>query len=118
MLKQKAKDNHESEHVAARLPRDQMKQIDELIQAGAFLNRADFLREAVRRTLETTVIITERKLPLKQVKATVLAYLEDHPVVYASDIALAKGIDFHLVMEAMQQLKDEGTLEETEGQRI
>lgn len=105
--------NHrESEQVSTRLGPAEIRQVEKLVEAGFYMNEADFVRSAVREKLAGMEIHTVRKVPVAKAKKEILKYLKGHRVAYPSDIALALGLDLETTMAAVRELWEKGKVEE------
>lgn len=101
----------EGEHVGARVTLQEMKKLDALVEAGAFLNRSDAVRTAIREMLRGLKVIPEKNISLEQAKKDIINYLEKNSQAYPSDIADALEMDYDLVLQALQELKKSGDAE-------
>lgn len=108
-LKHKPEETHE--HLGTRVTRTEAKKLDALIEAGAFLNRADAVRTAIRQMVSGVTILRKRKIPLAQARREILSYLEQHDQAYASDIANTLELDYDLVLRVLQGLRESGEAE-------
>ena len=108
-LRPKPEEVHE--HVGTRITRTEAKKLDALVEAGAFLNRADAVRTAIRQMVSGVTILQERKIPLAQARREILSYLDQHDQAYASDIADALELDYDLVLRVLQYLRKSGEAE-------
>ena len=104
--------HRESEQISTRLSPSEIVQIERFVEAGFYMNEADFVRCAVREKLAGMEIHTVRKMPLARAKQEILKYLKSHEVAYPSDIALELGLDLETTMSAIRELWEKGKLEE------
>jgi len=102
----------EHELVSTRLSHVDVEQVDRLVGEGIFLNRADFLRQAVREKLSVIEMVKVRDVGFKEAKKEVLQYLEKHQVAYPSDIAMDLGLEIMAVMRAVKDLLEGEEVEE------
>lgn len=102
----------ESDHISTRLSPQEIQRIDSLIEAGLFLNRADFLRTAARKALEENEILALRDVDIKQAEREILNYLKKHGTAYPSDIADALRLDMSVVIQAVKNLWESEQIEE------
>lgn len=62
--------NHKTEYnnisINIRLPHEQLNIIDELADQGRYLNRSDFIREAIRNQLNNMNILTVEDIRVKK----------------------------------------------------
>jgi len=101
-----------NELASTRLPRQEASEIDQLVRGGLFLNRADFVRSAIREKLESMRVVNVREdVQSAQVKQEVLEYISQNEKAFASDIAEALSLDLDLVFTAQSELKKEGKVE-------
>lgn len=98
----------------ANLPRNEIDQINKLVEAGLYLNPSDFIREAVREKLATIKVIEYRDIDYETAKKEVAGYFELKREAYASDASTNLQLDYELVCKIMDELKKEGKLEITE----
>lgn len=105
-LKSREEEGHE--HVGTRLTLTEARKLDELVAAGAFLNRADAVRTAIRQMITAVTVVQERKIPLPQAKREILSYLDQHDQAYASDIATDLALDYDLVLRVLRDLRKSG----------
>ena len=107
----RAKPEEEHEHVGTRITRTAAEKLDALVAAGAFLNRADAVRTAIRQMISGVTILKERKIPFGQARKEIVAYLDQHDQAYASDIANALELDYDLVLRVIRELRESGEAE-------
>jgi Arc/MetJ-type ribon-helix-helix transcriptional regulator len=79
--------------VGAKLPRNEIDQINKLVESGFYLNSSDFIREAVRE---------------------VAGYFQMKGEAYASDASTDLQLDYELVCKIMDDLEKEGKMETIE----
>jgi Arc/MetJ-type ribon-helix-helix transcriptional regulator len=101
----------EHELFSTRLSQEEAQKIDELVEAGVFLNRADFLRQAAREKLSSIRVMKLRTVGKEQARQEVFSYLEEHGKAYASDIADALALDIDIVFSILHELKSVGKVE-------
>ena len=102
----------ESEHISTRLSPKEIRKIDSLVEAGLFLNRADFLRTAARKALEEGEILMVRDIDVKSAKKEILKYLKEYGTAYPSEIANALQLDMKTVVQAVKELWETKAVEE------
>ena len=100
--------------VGAKLTRNEIEQINKLVEAGLYLNPSDFIRDAVREKLAAIKVIEYRDVDYDASKKEVAGYFELKHEAYASDASLDLQFDYELVCTIMDDLKKEGKLEITE----
>lgn len=100
--------------VGAKLTRNEIDQINKLVEAGLYLNPSDFIRDAVREKLASIKVIEHRDVDHDTAKKEVAGYFELKREAYASDASTDLQLDYELVCKIMDDLKKEGKLEITE----
>jgi Arc/MetJ-type ribon-helix-helix transcriptional regulator len=99
--------------VGAKLTRNEIGQINRLVEAGLYLNPSDFIREAVREKLATIKVIEYRDVDYEAAKKEVAGYFQMKGVAYASDASMDLQLDYELVCKIMDDLEKEGCMEVT-----
>lgn len=102
----------ESEHISTRLSPKEIQKIDSFVEAGLFLNRADFLRTAARKALEEEEILLIRDVDVDKAKKEIIGYLKKHGTAYPSEIADALRLDMKTVIQAVKDLWNTHAIEE------
>ena len=97
--------------VGAKLTRNEINQINKLIEAGFYLNPSDFIREAVREKLAAIKVIEYRDVDYKTAKKEVAGYFQMKGEAYASDASTDLQLDYELVCNIMDDLEKEGKME-------
>ena len=97
--------------VGAKLTRNEIDQINKLIEAGFYLNPSDFIREAVREKLAAIKVIEYRDVDYKTAKKEVAGYFQMKGEAYASDASTDLQLDYELVCNIMDDLEKEGKME-------
>jgi Arc/MetJ-type ribon-helix-helix transcriptional regulator len=97
--------------VGAKLTRNEIGQINKLVEAGLYLNPSDFIREAVREKLAAIKVIEYRDVDYENAKKEVAGYFKMKGEAYASDASLALELDYELVCKIMDDLEKEGQME-------
>ena len=100
--------------VGAKLTRNEIDQINRLVEAGLYLNPSDFIRDAVREKLATIKVIEYRDVDYETAKKEVAGYFQMKGEAYASDASTDLQLDYELVCKIMDELEKEGRLEVTE----
>lgn len=100
--------------VGAKLTRNEIDQINKLIEAGLYLNPSDFIREAVREKLASIKVIEYRDVDYETAKKEVAGYFEMKGEAYASDASIDLQLDYELVCDIMDDLEKEGKMENVE----
>lgn len=98
-------------HVGTRLTEKEARRLDELVEAGAFMNRADAVRTAIRQMISAIRVVEARRISLPAAKKEVLTYLESHDQAYASDISNDLELDYDLVLQVLKELRKSGEAE-------
>jgi Arc/MetJ-type ribon-helix-helix transcriptional regulator len=99
--------------VGAKLTRNEIGQINRLVEAGLYLNPSDFIREAVREKLATIKVIEYRDVDYETAKKEVAGYFQMKGEAYASDASMDLQLDYELVCKIMEDLEKEGRMEVT-----
>lgn len=100
-----------SKVVGAKLTRNEISQINKLVQAGLYLNPSDFIREAVREKLAAIKVIEYRDVDYETAKKEVAGYFKMKGEAYASDASQDLELDYELVCKIMDDLEKEGQME-------
>src|SRR5512136_3145112 len=100
--------------VGAKLTRNEIAQINKLVEAGLYLNPSDFIREAVREKLASIKVIEYRDVDYETAKKEVAGYFEMKGEAYASDASTDLQLDYQLVCDIMEDLEKEGKMESIE----
>ncbi len=88
------------------------RHIRELIEAGAYLNESDFVRDAIRHRLSEIKVIKCRDVDYETAKKEILGYYRSQGEAYPDEAAEDLSLDFDLVMKATEELQKEGRLVE------
>jgi len=100
--------------VGAKLTRNEIGQINKLVEAGLYLNPSDFIRDAVREKLNAIKVIEYRDVDYETAKKEVAGYFQMKGEAYASDASTDLQLDYELVCRIMDDLETEGKMEITE----
>jgi Arc/MetJ-type ribon-helix-helix transcriptional regulator len=100
--------------VGAKLTRNEIGQINRLVEAGIYLNPSDFIRDAVREKLAAIKVIEYRDLDYDTAKKEVAGYFKMKGEAYASDASTDLQLDYELVCKIMDDLEMEGNMETIE----
>jgi Arc/MetJ-type ribon-helix-helix transcriptional regulator len=100
--------------VGARLTRNEIGQINTLVEAGLYLNPSDFIRDAVREKLAAIKVIEYHDVDYKTAKKEVAGYFQMKGEAYASDASTDLQLDYELVCKIMDDLEKEGKMETIE----
>ena len=96
--------------MGTKLTRNEIDQINRLIDAGMYLNSSDFIREAVREKLAAIKVIEYRDVDFETAKKEVSGYFRMKGEAYASDASSDLELDYDLVCRIMDELEKEGKL--------
>src|SRR5512136_1892244 len=99
--------------VGAKLTRNEIDQINKLVEAGLYLNPSDFIRDAVREKLAAIKVIEYHDVDYETAKKEVAGYFEMKGEAYASDASTDLQLDYQLVCDIMEDLEKEGKMEST-----
>ena len=102
----------ESKTLATKLTPVEVKEINNLVKAGLYLNGADFLREAVREKLKAINIIKYKDIDYDTAKKEVLGYYKKYNKAFMSDVSDDLELDIELVVNITDELIKEGRLKE------
>ena len=97
--------------VGAKLTRNEIGQINKLVEAGFYLNPSDFIREAVREKLSAIKVIEYRDVDYETAKKEVAGYFKMKGEAYASEASTDLELDYELVCKIMDDLEKEGQME-------
>ena len=111
LTKEKIRDN---KSISTKLPLLEQEEINNLVEAGAFLSVSDFVREAIREKLDSYKIINIRDVDYKTAKKEVLGYYKIHKEAYISDVSNDLELDLELVANISNELIKEGRLGDAE----
>ncbi|MFZ2470453.1 MAG: ribbon-helix-helix domain-containing protein [Methanothrix sp.] len=100
--------------VGAKLTRNEIGQINRLVEAGIYLNPSDFIRDAVREKLAAIKVIECRDVDYDTAKKEVAGYFKMKGEAYASDASTDLQLDYELVCKIMDDLEMEGNMETIE----
>jgi Arc/MetJ-type ribon-helix-helix transcriptional regulator len=98
--------------IGAKITPVQSRQIRELIEAGAFINESDFVRDAIRHRLTEIKVIKCRDIDYDTARKEVEGYFKRRKEAFPDEAAEDLELDFDLVMRITQELRKDGTLEE------
>ena len=97
--------------VGAKLTRNEILQINGLVDAGLYLNPSDFIRDAVREKLAAIKVIEYHDVDYETAKKEVAGYFQMKGEAYASDASTDLQLDYELVCKIMDDLEKEGKME-------
>jgi Arc/MetJ-type ribon-helix-helix transcriptional regulator len=97
--------------VGTKLTRNEIDQINKLVESGLYLNPSDFVREAVREKLAAIKVIEYRDVDYETAKKEVAGYFQMKGEAYASDASTDLQLDYDLVNKIMDELEKEGKIE-------
>ena len=102
---------HGGDHVGARISRQEVEKLDALVDAGAFLNRSDAVRTAIRNMVSEVRMMKVRQISIQEAKEEIRKYLKEREQAYPSDMADALELDYDLVVKALRELRKSGEVE-------
>jgi len=91
--------------------RDQISQLNPLIDAAIHLNSSNFIREAVSERSVSVKVIEYRDVGFEAAKKEVTSYFKMKGEAWASDASSDLQIDYDIVCRIMDELEREGKLE-------
>ena len=97
--------------VGSKLTRNEISQINKLVEAGLYLNSSDFIRDAVREKLAAIKVIEYLDVDYETAKKEVAGYFQMKGEAYASDASTDLQLDYELVCKIMDDLEKEGKME-------
>jgi Arc/MetJ-type ribon-helix-helix transcriptional regulator len=98
--------------IGAKITPVQARQIRALIEAGAFINESDFVRDAIRHRLTEIKVIKCRDIDYDTARKEVAGYFKHRGEAFPDEAAEDLELDFDLVMRITEELRKDGTLEE------
>ncbi|MCL2115500.1 MAG: ribbon-helix-helix domain-containing protein [Methanobrevibacter sp.] len=98
--------------LSTKLTPNEVQEIDNLVNAGLYLNSSDFLREAVRERLKAIKIIKLRDIDYDTAKKEILGYYKKYNKAFMSDVADDLELDIELVVNITDELIKEGRIKE------
>ena len=98
--------------IGAKIAPEQVAQIQELIEAGLYLDEFDFVRDAIRHSLSEIKVIKCRDVDFQTAKKEILGYYKARGEAYTDEAARDLELDFDLVMKTTGVLRREGRLVE------
>ena len=97
--------------VASKVSGMELEQIQSLVNAGAYLNTSDFVRQAVRDKLAAIKVIKYQDVDYETAKKEIMGYFQERNEAYPSEIEEDLQLDYSLVCQIIKELKREGRLE-------
>ena len=94
-----------------RLPLKQEQEIGALVEAGVYLSKGEFIREAIRDKLQSLEVLELRNVDYPQAKKEILDFITKNPGAWTSDIADRLRLDLDLVLAVLKDLRAEGKVE-------
>ena len=98
--------------IGAKIAPAEAKQIQELIEAGVYLNQSDFVRDAIRRRLSEIKVVKCRNVDYEIAKKEILGYYRSRGEAYPDEAAEDLALDSDVVIKATEELQKEGRLVE------
>ena len=97
--------------IGSKITHSELAQIQDLINAGVYLNASDFVREAIRDKLTAIKVIKCRDVDYETAKREIIGYFQRNHEAYPDEISQDLELDFDLVRQITSELKKEGRLE-------
>lgn len=97
--------------IGSKITQSELMQIQDLINAGIYLNASDFVREAIRDKLTAMKVIKCRDVDYETAKKEIIGYFQRNHEAYPDEISQDLELDFDLVRQITSELKKEGRLE-------
>jgi len=97
--------------VGAKITHYEKAQIQELVNAGIYLNFSDFFREAIRAKLAEVKVVKCRDIDYETAKKEIIGYFQRSGEAYSDEIAQDLELDFELVRQIEAELRREGRIE-------
>lgn len=97
--------------VASKVSGIELEQIQNLVNAGVYLNTSDFVRQAVRDKLSAIKVIKYRDVDYETAKKEIMGYFQDRREAYPSEIEEDLQLDYSMVCQIIKELRREGRLE-------
>ena len=82
--------------MGTKLTRNEIDQINRLIDAGIYLNNSDFICEAVREKLAAIKVVEYRDVDFETAKKEVAGYIKIKGEAYASDASTDLELDYEI----------------------
>ena len=90
--------------VGTKLPLKELEEINNLVNAGIFLNSADFVRQAIRDKLESIKFVELKDIDYNTAKKEVLGYYQDNETAYISEVAEKLELDLETLSKIINEL--------------
>jgi Arc/MetJ-type ribon-helix-helix transcriptional regulator len=113
MITAEEKEIKTNKNIGTKLTPIEYQEINDLVNAGLFLDRSNFLREAIKDKLKSIKVIKLREVDYETAKKEVLGYYQSYNGVYMSEVAENLELDIELVINITNELIREGRVEET-----
>lgn len=97
--------------MASKVSGMELEQIQSLVNAGAYLNTSDFVRQAVRDKLAAIKVIKYRDVDYETAKKEIMGYFQERREAYPSEIEEDLELDYSLICQVIKELRREGRLE-------
>jgi len=97
--------------IPIRFSKDELTNIDRLLQRSGARSRSEFIREAVRYYLNTVAqmqVVRIRKVSMDQAKKEILDFIKDRKEADTFDIANGLRLDMDITVKALRELWEEG----------
>jgi len=104
--------------LSAVVPDEEYRRVEKLVKSGLAESVAQLVREAVAEyidKLSAGKLLSLRTVPPEQARMEVEKYLKNHSgIVWPDEMAEELGLDYRIVLSAVQELLKEGKVEEAE----
>ena len=80
--------------IGAKITQSELAQIQDLIDAGVYLNASDFVREAIRNKLAAIKVIKCRDVDYETAKKEIIGYFQRNHEAYPDEISQDLELDF------------------------
>ncbi|MFH1586537.1 MAG: hypothetical protein ABID38_01620 [Candidatus Diapherotrites archaeon] len=101
----------ESKTVGTKLTHMEYEKVQNLVDAGMYLNVSDFIRDAIREKMDGIEIIKLRDIDYKTAKKEILSYFEKYNEAYTDEAANDLGIDLETAFKITGELIKEKRLD-------
>lgn len=85
--------------IGSKITRNELKQIQDSIDPGVYLNSSDFVREAIRDKLAAIKVIKCRDVDYETAKKEIIGYFQRKGEAYPDEISEDLELDFDLVRQ-------------------
>ena len=103
-----------AKHIGTKLPANELKKINKLVEVEIYKSKSDFLREAIRDKLRSIEIINEREISHDQAKEEIYDYCKINKTTYLSEIANHLELPLIQVNEILLELISDGIIKKVD----